>query len=55
MTLFYDLEHDKTITVTELKTEFENLRYSGGTDCRTFAEYVNECTGKNGTLEIIRD
>lgn len=50
---FYDLEHDVIISEEELKEEFIDLFSSGGTDCRTFAEYVRSCTGKNGTLEIL--
>jgi hypothetical protein len=50
-TMFYDVEHDLFITATELENEFNELKKSGGTDCKTFSEYVRECTSKNGTLE----
>lgn len=54
MKTFYDIETETIITESELMESFEALREDGETDCETFAEYVRECTGKNGSLEEIR-
>lgn len=48
---FFDTENGNILTESELKAEFMELLRIGGTDCKTFAEYVNEVTSKNGTLE----
>ena len=53
MKKYYDTEHDTIITETELINEYEELRRDGETDAPNFTAYVNECTGKNGTLEVI--
>lgn len=49
----YKDERGYIITEQELQTEFNDLKQSGETDCRTFSEYIRECCGKNGTLEKI--
>lgn len=51
---YWDTEHSVIVTETELREEFEKLSNCGGTDATTFTEYVRNCTGKNGTLEIIK-
>jgi hypothetical protein len=50
---FYDVEHDEILTLDELKisfkedlTEEERDEFGGN-----FWKYLEECTGKNGTLE----
>jgi len=50
---FYDIEHEEVLTLDELKesfmedlTEDERENYGGN-----FWKYLEECTGKNGTLE----
>ena len=51
---FWDTEHGIIITEHDLRNEFENLKANGETDAKCFAEYRENCTGKNGTLEIIK-
>lgn len=53
--MFYDTEHDTYITLDELEQEYKTLVAAGETDCKTFKEYINETTGKNGTLERVND
>ena len=50
---FYDLEHDEVLTLDELKNSFlENLTEDErDEDGGNFWKYLEECTGKNGTLE----
>lgn len=50
---FYDTETGKTITENELHSEYLTLLETGEIDEKSFADYVKECTGKNGTLEKI--
>lgn len=49
----FEDERGYTITEEELKAEYEELKQNGETDCKTFGQYVAECTGKNGTLTRI--
>lgn len=49
----YKDERGYIITEQELQSEYNDLKQSGETDCRTFSEYIRECCGKNGTLEKI--
>lgn len=51
MKTFYDTEHDAVLTLADLEQEYITLAAAGGTDCQTFKQYLNEVTGKNGTLE----
>ena len=53
--MFYDTEHDTYITLADLEQEYKTLAAVGETDCKTFKEYINETTGKNGTLERVND
>ncbi len=50
--MFYDTEHDTYISLADLEQEYNELSAAGGTDCETFAQYIKEVTGKNGTLEV---
>lgn len=52
---FRDTENDTVITEAELKESFEELKANGETDCENFGQYVNECTGRHGTLEEVRE
>lgn len=51
---FYDVEHDEVLTLEELQDEFdakdeeEKEEFAGN-----FWAWLQECTGKNGTLEAI--
>lgn len=51
---FYDVEHDEILTLEELQDEFsakdeeEKEEFAGN-----FWLWLQECTGKNGTLEAI--
>lgn len=49
----FEDERGYTITEAELAAEFKELKQNGETDCETYADYVRECTGKNGTLTRI--
>lgn len=51
MRLFYDIEENKVITESQLKEEMETLIANGNIEEMSFADYVKECTGKNGTLK----
>ena len=55
MRTFYDVENEVIITEAELRTSYEELRRNDETDCASFEVYVRECTGKNGTLEVIEE
>lgn len=48
-------ENRKIITEEELEKEFNELKRNGDTEVKTFVEYVNNCTSKNGTLERVAD
>lgn len=53
MMKFYDTESGRIITENELHSEYLTLLETGEIDEKSFADYVKECTGKNGTLEEI--
>ena len=53
MRTFHDIENDVIITEAELQAEYEELWQNDETCCESFEVYVRECTGKNGTLEVI--
>lgn len=50
---FYDTESGKILTENELHSEYLTMLETGEIDEKSFADYVEECTGKNGTLEKI--
>lgn len=54
MRKFYDTENQKIITETELRAEYETLKRDGETEAKNFGQYLNNCTDKNGTLEVIK-
>jgi hypothetical protein len=43
-------ERGQIITRDELLLEFLHLEAKRETDCKDIIEYINSCTGKNGTL-----
>lgn len=47
---YYDTESGSIISEKDLQAEFLTLAAAGGTDCKTFTEYVRACTGKHGSL-----
>ena len=55
MRKFFDIETRETITETELKAEFDELKaHDPETYDYSFTDYIRNCTDKNGTLtEII--
>ena len=54
MEKYFNRENYSIITEKQLKAEYEAIKADGGTDAQTFAEYVKNCTSKNGALEPIR-
>jgi hypothetical protein len=52
--LYYD-ERGYFLTESELHKSFAELKANDETDCETYAEYVRECCGKNGTLEKVKE
>lgn len=54
MKKYYDTENQKVITEDELRAEYEVLKKNGETEAENFGQYLNNCTGKNGTLEVIK-
>lgn len=46
-------ETEKIYTENELRKEFEDLKRNGETDAENFGQYLNNCLGKNGSLEEI--
>ena len=53
--VFHDTESGEIITRSALAYEFGFLRSAGETDAETVAEYIRNCTDKNGTLETVAD
>lgn len=51
--MFYDTEHGVAVTEGELRREWEDVRLDGEHDGWTYADYVAECCGGNGTLERV--
>ena len=51
MKLFYDIEENRIITENQLLEEMKMLIANGNIEPMDFADYVRECTGKNGTLK----
>lgn len=50
MRVFRD-EYGKTLTQDELLLEFLHLDAKGETECKDIMEYIDSCTGKNGTMK----
>ena len=52
MRKFYDIENGAIITENELQAEFDSLKEADPDEYSyTFACYINNCIGKNGTLK----
>lgn len=51
--MFRDIWDDKIYTENELRQEFEILKANGETDAENFGQYLNNCLGKNGSLEVV--
>ena len=52
MKLYRDTENGETLTETQIKAEFETLKAEEPEIYNyTFAEYLKNCTSKNGFLE----
>ena len=49
MTIFLD-ERGYTLTLEQLQKEYTELYATGDTEAETFADYMVNCTDKNGTL-----
>ena len=49
MTIYLD-ERGYTLTLKDLQAEYEELKATGDTEAETFADYMVNCTDKNGTL-----
>lgn len=53
---FFDTETRETITETELKAEFDELKaHDTETYDYSFTDYICNCTDKNGTLVEIKE
>ena len=52
---YYDFDKDELLTEGELRREFDILKAKSPDDYLgwEFKDYVNECCGKNGTLEVV--
>ena len=46
-----DTERGEELTLTELRTEYENLKKAGETEAETFEDYLENITDGNGTCE----
>ena len=53
VTMYRDTETGELISREKLKDEYTALRAAGETESESFAEYVENCTSKNGTLEVV--
>ena len=50
---YRDIETGEILTLAELEREFAELKANGETETETFAGYMRNCCGKNGTLEEV--
>ena len=50
-TVIRDTERGEELTLTELRTEYENLKNAGETEAETFEDYLENITDGNGTCE----
>ena len=48
---YRDTENGAIYTADELRAMWEELARDGETDAETFADYIKNCTDKNGFLE----
>ena len=56
MKLYKDTENNTILTEAEIQAEFETLKAEEPeTYNYTFAEYLKNCTSKNGFLEAIKN
>ena len=46
-----DTERGEELTLTELRTEYENQKKAGETEAETFEDYLENITDGNGTCE----
>lgn len=53
MRQFRDIGSGELITIDQLEAELNDLIRNGNLEEMTIYQYVNECTGRNGTLEEI--
>lgn len=53
MRVFRDIETDEILTIEELEKEYFELFKNHDTETESFADYLSNCTSKNGTLEEI--
>lgn len=53
MKRYRDIWNETTYTEDELRKEFDLLKANGDTDAENFGQYLNNCLGKNGSLEEI--
>ena len=53
MKRYSDFERETVFTEDELRKEFNLLKANGETDAENFGQYLNNCLGKNGSLEVI--
>lgn len=52
---FIDNETNEIITIEELKEEYKQLKANNETETENFADYLQNCTDKNGTLREIKN
>ena len=52
---YRDTEHGTIYTVEQLKQSYNQLYRDGETEAETFADYLRNCTDKNGILERITE
>lgn len=55
MNKYFDCESNEIITEKQLEKEFQQLKKESPTEYDySFADYINNCTAKNGTLTLIK-
>lgn len=55
-TMIFKTESGETVTVEELKAEFEQLQREQPEEYNySFNDYIKNCTGKHGTLETVTE
>ena len=52
---FWDIDSECVVTEEQLRGEYEELVQSGELEDCTFWQFLRDCTGKNGTLEVIEE
>lgn len=51
--LFKDINTDETLTLEDLKKEFEYLSKNNETEAETLKQYISNCLDRNGFLILI--